>query len=125
MSNYHVMDISKGGRSANVVFHIPIPIENNSVPISLRTAVSQHIQHQADDGSWDVFNSVINGIVAGELTELRAGELYEISETVKFLAADSNEQKQTKLDNRYTALTTSALKDVRAILKFWGKSRDV
>ena len=125
MSDYHVKEISKNGRRASVIFHIPIPIENNVASIALRVAVSEYIQSQAEDGSWSAFNSVLIGIEASELTQLRAGELYEISETVNFLTADTNGQKQTKLDNRYIALTISKLDAIRAILKFWGKSRDV
>ena len=31
MSNYHVRAISKNKRNAFVIFHIPIPVENNEV----------------------------------------------------------------------------------------------
>lgn len=64
-------------------------------------------------------------ISAGELTQLGTGELYEHSETVTFLAADTNGQKQAKIDARYTALSTSILEKARTILKFWGLDRDL
>lgn len=123
--NYHVRNISVNGRNASVIFHIPIPVENNGASVALRTAVSEFIKSQNDDGTWGTFQSGLQGIVAGELTQLQAGELYEHRETVKFLANDSNAQKQTKLDNRYTALTTTVLNQVRAKLKFWGLNRDI
>ena len=115
-ADYHVMATSKDGRKAQVVFHIPIPIENNGAGLALRTAVSQFI------GS---FTSGVPWIAAGEVTQLENGELFEHSETVPFLAADSNAQKQTKIDNRYNALSASILNRVRTILKFWGKDRNV
>lgn len=116
MSNYHVKSITPNGRDAQVVFHIPIPIENNSANIALRTAVSQYI---------GIFTSVVPWITAGEVTQLEAGELFEHSEIVKFLAADTNAQKQTKIDNRYTTLSTNILDKTREILKFWGLDRNV
>ncbi len=124
MSNYHVRMIRDDGREASVIFHIPIPNENNSAPISLRTAVSQFIKPRNDDGTYGVFKSQIEALGAEE-TQLQNGELYEHVEVVKFLAADNNAQKQTKIDNRYTALTTGILNRIRANLKFWGFDRNV
>ena len=60
-----------------------------------------------------------------ELAQIQSGELYEHAETVTFLAADSNAQKQAKIDAKYTALTTTILAKARATLKFWGLNRTV
>ena len=117
-NDYHVLSMRADGRTANIVFHIPIPVENNSTGTSLRTALSQYI-----DGANYV--SKVPWIQPGELTQIQNGELYEHSKTVKFLAADTNGQKQTKIDNRYTSLATTALNKIRAILKFWGMDRNV
>jgi hypothetical protein len=114
--NYHVKAISPDGRKAQVVFHIFIPIENNSAGVALRTAVSQYI---------GTFVSQVSWILQSEIDQIEAGELYEHSETVGFLAADTNAQKQTKIDDRYTALSASILGKVKEILKFWGKDRNV
>ncbi|MCK5235668.1 MAG: hypothetical protein KAR06_01685 [Deltaproteobacteria bacterium] len=116
MSNYHVKTITPNGRKASVIFHIPIPVENNSAGVALRMAVSQYI---------GTFKSLVPWIDAGEVTQLQNGELYEHSEIVGFLAADNNAQKQAKIDARYTALSTTILDKVRTVLKFWGKNRDV
>lgn len=123
--NYHVLAVAENGRSANVIFHIPIPVENNSASVALRTALASYIKTQDTDGTFLAFNSVFEAVGAGELTQLRAGELYEYRAIVKFLAADTNGQKQTKIDNKYTELTTSVLSKIRAILKFHGLNRDV
>lgn len=125
MSNYHVRSISENGRNANIIFHIPILAENNSVPISLRTALSEYIKSRNNDGTFSIFQSALQGVDAGELTQLQGGELFEHVETVHFLAADNNTQKQTKIDDRYTALTTIILNRIRAQLKFWGLNRDI
>ncbi len=125
MSNYHVKNISENGRNATVVFHIPMPDENNSVPVSLRLALSEYVKPRNDDGTYGTFQSQLQGITAGELTQLQNGDLYERQETVKFLAADTDGQKQTKIDDRYRTLTITALDSIRTQLKFWGKDRDV
>jgi hypothetical protein len=98
-----------------VVFHIPIPVEDNSAGKPLRGAVSE-----STGGT-----SQVPWIDAGELAQLGNGELYEHSETVGFLAADSNVQKQAKIDARFTALSTSVLNRARATLKFWGLNRNL
>ena len=116
--NYHVKTVSEDGRNAIVVFHISIPIEQNSASIDLRTALSQSIDSSN-------FVSEVPWIAGAELTQIQNGELYEHVETVKFLAEDSDLQKQTKIDNRYTALITGAVAKARAVLKFWGKDRNI
>lgn len=125
MSNYHVRNVSENGRNATVIFHIPIPDENNSVPISLRTALSEYIKPENEDGTWGPFQSGLQGIGASELTSLQNGELFEYIESVQFKAADNNAQKQTKIDDEYTTLTTVALNKIRVHLKFWGLNRNV
>lgn len=116
MSNYHVMTITPNGRTAQVVFHISIPVENNGASVALRTAVSQYI---------GTFTSIVPWIDAGEVTQLENGELYEHSEVVLFEGDASNAEKQTTIDNRYTVLTTSILARIREILKFWGLDKNV
>ena len=116
--DYHVMNMRKDGRAARVIFHIPIPNENNAASVSLRTALSEYT-----DGT--NFVSKYPGIAGAELTAIQNGSLYEQVETVVFLAADSNGQKQTKIDEKFTLLSTSVLNKMREILKFWGLDRDV
>lgn len=109
--NYHVKTITADGRKANVVFHIPIPVENNGAGVSLRTALSQHM---------GTFESKVPWLAGQEVADLQNGELYEQPETVTFLAADSNAQKQAKIVARYATLSVSVPSKVRATLKFWG-----
>ncbi len=124
-NDYHVMGNRDDGRSARVVFHIPIPVENNSASVALRTAVGEYIKPRLEDGTFGTFKSIYQGILTAEETQLQNGELYEHVNSVKFLALDTNAQKQTKIDNKFTALSTSVLTKIRARLKFWGLDRDV
>ena len=125
MSDYHVREIRDDGRVVNIIFHVFIPIENNSVGITLRLALSEHIKPLLEDGTSGVFQSQFQGIETGELTQLQIGELYECVETVNFLAADTDAQKQTKMDDKYLSLTINMLNRIRTRLKFWGLNKDV
>jgi len=118
MSNYHVKTVSEDGRNASVVFHIPVPAENNSAGVALRTALSQMIDSAT-------FVSQVPWIAGAELTQLKNGELYEYADTVHFYGEDNNAQKQTRLDNKYTSLATDGVDRLREILKFWGFNRDI
>lgn len=118
MSNYHVKNISDDGRKANVVFHIPILAENNGVGVALRTALSQSINSSN-------FVSQVPWIQGAELIQIQNGELYEHVEAVTFLAADTNTEKQTRINARYTVLTTFIVSKVQATLVFWGLDKDV
>jgi len=51
--------------------------------------------------------------------------LYETTATVNFTALDSDLQKQTKIDNKFTSLSSVVLLKLQAILKFWQFNRDV
>ena len=116
--DYHVMNMRKDGRAAQVVFHVEILDENNAVGISLQTALKEYI-----DGA--NFVSKYPGIAGTELIDIQNGSLYEQVETVVFLAADTNGQKQAKIDNKFISLSASVLNKTREILKFWGLDRDV
>ncbi len=127
MSNYHIRGISKDGRNARVIFHIPIPAMDNSAstPVPYRIALSEYVKPRQEDGTFGDFASSLQGIAGAELTQLQAGELYEYLEIVKFLAEDTNPQKKTKIDDRYTALAISIVTRIQAELKFWGMNVDV
>jgi len=116
MSNYHIKNITKDGRKASVVFHIPIPALNNSAGIPFRTALMQYKPVTVSDVPW---------LSSGELTQIQNGEIFEHSEVVSFLADDSNAQKQGRVDAIFTDLNIIVLNEIKARLKFWGLDRDV
>lgn len=125
MSNYHVRGISEDGRYATVIFHIPIPLENNAAGVSLRTALSEYIKPRNSDGTYGIYQSMMYGINPVELTQIQSGELYEHEERITFQAAATNLEKQTQVDNRFTDLSTIVVNRMRERLKFWGKNRNV
>jgi hypothetical protein len=116
MSNYHVLDMTTKEHEVQVIFHIPIPDENNNANINLRTALTQYKSQKSSQVPW---------IGAAELTDMENGLLYEHRETIMFDANLSLAQKRTIIDNRYTVLATSIVSQIRSRLKFWGMDRDV
>ncbi len=116
--NYHVKTQTKNARNAVVVFHIPIPDDTNAVGYSLRSAVSEYV-------GGAIFISEVPWLGGTETADLQNGNLLEVVETVSFLAADNNAQKQTKIDNRFTILETNSVTKIKTILKFWRLNRNV
>lgn len=119
MSNYHITDLSPKEDKVKVIFHIPIPDENNSAGVNLRTALAQYISNAGITASavpWDV---------SSEETQILNGMLYEHSETVYVDANLTLVQKRNIIDARYTVLTTQAVSKIQSILKYWGLNRDV
>jgi len=118
-SDYHVLRVSEDGRKAQVAFHIPIPDATNSASYSYRSAVSEYV------GGAGFVSQVPWVLAVQEQSDLEAGLLYETTATVNFTALDSDLQKQTKIDNKFTSLSSVVLLKLQAILKFWQFNRDV
>ena len=119
MSNYHIVAMAPKEHKVNVVFHIPIPNENNSANVNLRTALAQYI---SDAGKTE---SAVPWDIGSEEAQILAGEIYEHRETVDVDAKLTVAQKRDLVDARYTALSTQVVNKVRSILKFWGMDRNV
>ncbi len=98
-----------------VVFHIPVPDENNQVGVSLRAAVTQWREDLASDVPW---------ISSIEQDQIAAGEIYELAETIKVDGNLTLAQKRDVVDARYTALTTAGINRLRNILAYWGLDRN-
>ncbi len=118
-SDYHILKLSKNGRSAQVAFHISIPDVNNSASYSYRSAVSEYV------GGVNFVSQVPWALVAQEQTDLEAGLLYEVIGNVHFAALDNNAQKQAKIDAKFTSISADALSELQAVLAFWQFNRDV
>lgn len=127
MSNWHVKTTSKDGRRASVVFHIPVPVGSNdaSPAKSWRDAIAEQIKPQNTDGSFGTWFSQLQGIDAGELGQIQAGELFEKVDNVAFQANDSDLEKRDKIDTKFTELSTEIINEKKAELKFWGFARDL
>lgn len=117
MSNYHILSMHEKGNKIDVVFHLPIPDEDNAMNVNYRTAVSQ----------WKPFTeSKVPWITSGtEFDALGAGELYEHKETITLDGNMTNLEKRGEIDNRFTSLSATVVDKVKSQLKFWGLNRDV
>lgn len=127
MSDFHIIDQDKSERNINVIFHVPIPIENNKAnpAVPLRSAISEHIKPILQDGSLGVFASKLHNIDASELLKLQNGELIEIEKKVNFLAGRNKTQKLKKINDIFNNLSTKQLNKLRKTLEFWGHSQNV
>lgn len=117
MADYHVLNTDRSGNALRVVFHIPVPDVTNDASYSIRTAL---VEWQGGSAS---IESACPFITAGELTQMQAGEVYEI---VVELASNPSEDlpaKQTRLDAQHAAQVTEAQALITTALKYWGYDR--
>lgn len=119
MSNYHILSADKYGNSFSVVFHVPVPDQNNDVSYSYRTAIVEW------QGGAVNINSSVPFISGAELIQLQAGELYEVQETFSSNPNEVLAQKRDKLDSRYAEVVIEVQADFQDCLGYWGYSRDV
>lgn len=122
MSNYHVLAVTPKLTKAQVIFHIPIPVENNTAGVSLRLALYQY------QGNATIVSAIPDHATnfSAENANIQSGAIYEYQKTVVFTNANSTPvQKQTEMDNMYTSLDVSVLAKIRKVLKYWGKHRNV
>jgi len=119
MADYHILRGSADGNSLTVVFHVPIPDQNNTAGINLRTALSE-----LNGGSVE---SVLpsNRLGTGEQAALDAGALYEHVFEYHTRPGMDAAEKQAELDQRYSNLSTGIANQVANQLEYWGYGRDV
>ena len=118
MANYHVLDIS-GRDEARVVFHIPVPAEQNGAGTNLQDAMKQYLSGEVTAVPWLQTNN------PAEYAQLVNGEVYEHVESVEYDANMPNQRKQDVIDARYTALVAVVQEKVREKFRFWGLDRNV
>ena len=119
MSNYHILNSSEKDHEVNVVFHIPVPNENNAVGVNLRAALTQHKPFTESAVPW------LAATNPDEVTSLTNGEIYEHSQLVEYDAKMTDVQKRSRIDEKYSALGVIVVNRIRSILKYWGLNRDV
>lgn len=118
MANYHVLEGSNAGDSYRVVFHVSVPDElNKTGNKNIRTALSE-------DSSINK-TSVIPGVEVTEQTDLTNGVLYEHVETFSTHSEHTLASERSRLDARYTELTTSVANALRRRYAFWKFERNV
>ncbi len=129
MADYYVLDVEreviptaeqvangkKGRKAYRVVFHIPIPVENNAAGIPLRSCVTQY------RGT----SSPVPWLDAAEQTKLTTGAVSAWPETVEANHDTSTLEFRDLADARFNALKVSLLDTLRARLERWGFDRTV
>ena len=119
MSDYHILQSDKYGNRFSVVFHVPVPDIDNEVNYSYRTAVVE-----MQGGAANIASSV-PFISGAELTQLQAGELYEVSGHFNSNPGETLAQKRDKLDIMFAEIITETQADLQDVLGYWGYNRDV
>ena len=116
MADYHILAGDKYANSFNVIFHIPVPNSTNEAAVNYRVAVVEW------QGGASAIESQVPGI-GSELTQLQAGELYEVSERFNSNPNETPAQKQAKLDARWTEIRTVEVVSLEQVLSYWGFER--
>jgi hypothetical protein len=116
MSNYHILDGRMDGNRFRVIFHIPVPDEDNDALVNLRVALVQLL---------DSTVSSVPFITGAEQTQLDNGELYEYTWQYDTHPGLTLTQKRDALDTKFAEFSTSVVSQIRARLKYWGYGRDV
>lgn len=118
MSNYHILTADEYGNRFNVVFHVLVPNADNDVGVNFRTAIVEW------QGGASAITSRLPGI-GTELTQLQAGELYEVSRTFNSNPNETLAQKRARLDVYFAEAKVNEQARLSAILSYWGYQRDV
>lgn len=115
--NYHILESNEEDNEARIVFHIPVPDENNIAGVNLRQALSQFRVNPGSVVPWQQSGT--------EYDAIQNGEIYEHIIKQRYKPDLTDLQKQTALDNKYNNLKTKIQNRLRKILKYWGINRDV
>ncbi|GAF93443.1 unnamed protein product [marine sediment metagenome] len=119
MSNYHILSADQYGNSYRVVFHVPVPSQVNEIGTNYRTAIVEW------QGGAENIQSSVPFIAGAELTQMQAGELYEVSETFNSNPTQTLADKRDALDARFADVVSEVQADFQDRLGYWGYSRDV
>ena len=118
MANYHVLDVT-GRDRARVVFHIPVPAEQNGAGKEFQAAVRQYLSGNVTAVPWLQTDDPV------EYAQIVNGAVYEHAETVGYDANKTNQAKRDVIDARYTALVAVVQEKIREKFRFWGLDRNV
>lgn len=114
--DFHILTQSKDQNTVNVVFHVVVPVADNSVGVPWKTALIKKL---------GVVTSVLSDIDVAELALLESGELLEKMETMRFSSIYlTNAQRLQEIKDRYTAAKTQILEELQIELNFMGYEGD-
>lgn len=114
MSNIHVLDGQ--GNTYRAVIHINVPVENNLVNVALRTALVN---------SGLAVTVMTTGSASGqisptELSQIQAGQVYEITFDFQNDPNWTTQQRQTNFNNEVSNRQAAGLTDLRLRLAYFG-----
>ena len=119
MSDYHILSSDEYANRYSVVFHIPVPDQVNNASYSYRTAIVEW------QGGTENIASQVPFITGTELTQLQAGEVYEVQRPFNSNPNETLVQKRDRLDAMFATITTEVQANFQDILGYWGYSRDI
>lgn len=117
--NYHTLEASEKDHKIHVVFHIPVPDEDNEVGWNLRLCLKYY---------QPFISSIIPYLATlapTEVTALQNGELYEHSEVMGVCATLTNSEKIALVDARYAQLIMEIQNKLRKQLKYYGFGKNI
>ena len=121
MSDYHILEMVKNGKSVRVVFHVPVPAAGtNQAGISWRDAIVKSL-----GGSANIV-SVLTDISVVEDTGLKSGAIIEILNSVRFSSIIlTNPQRKSEVEAKYNVVKSEIIATKQVELTFMGFSADV
>ena len=126
MSDIHVID-SADSDEIRLVFHYPVPDENNAVGVNFRTAIvnSGVGQSENPDGTPGRRTIMRSGTGPGQITiaeetQLDAGELFEFVTSERVGLDFSLAQMQAKAQAKYATDNVEVQRKIAARLKYFG-----
>ena len=121
MSNFHILSGDDKRKIIQVVFHVPIPAGGtNTAGISWQAAVV------LAQGGADNIVSVLPGVTPQEESDLKAGVIYEVQNSVRFSSVNlTNAQRLQEVKDYFTALLSDFIAEKQITLDFMGYEGDV
>ena len=118
--NYHIQTQSIDRKTAQVIFHFPIPLGNNEVGVPWRTALLNW------QGGAGVVESQLLGITQAELDAMKTGAIYEKPMAIRFSSlALEDTQRLAQIETAFTVEKNLFLDEMAIQLNFFGLGGDV
>jgi hypothetical protein len=120
MADYHVLEGTPDGNSFRVVFHLSVPDVNNRVGVNVRTA----LVNSGVGGSTILPTGTTGGTIrAAELTQVQAGAVFEVVETIHTNPSENAGKLRSRLDNRHSELQGKFNSWLQSRLSYYGYER--
>lgn len=121
MSNYHILTQDEKRKTVDVVFHVPVPATGtNEAALTWREAIV------LEQGGSAAIVSVLPGITPQEDSQLKAGELIEQVETVRFSSIYlTSPERKAEIEAYFDELKIGLIAEKQITLAWIGYGGDV